>query len=128
MTEESFNKYEMAKMVDQIQAGGVSFERDLPLNRKMVMKASSGTYIFETKEDGLYASGDAPLSDEPRLIKLFGIPKKETPSEIDRMDSNYVKHGDNLEILLIDEEKEVVIGPILEFELLPEGSADLMNV
>ncbi len=128
MSEIRFNRYEMNKTIDQMDEEGFHFERDLPLNRKVAMKTSSGNYIFETKGDGLYASGDVPLSDNPKLIKLFGIPRKETPSEIDRMDSNYAKRGDNLEILLIDEEKEVVIGPILEFELLPEGSADLMNV
>ncbi len=120
MEEKGFHQHEVFKVGDQLKEGGFHFERDLQVGRKMEITTVDGRYEAEAKENGIYMKGDDPLSDEWELVHIFGIPESNV-DQMEKMEPNYIKAGDNIEILLVNKNQEIKIGPVKEFKLLSEA-------
>ncbi len=121
MEEKGFHQHEVFKVGDQLKEGGFHFERDLQVGRKMEIITADGRYEAEAKEDGIYMKGDSPLSDEFELVRIFGIPEHKEDS-FERMEPNYINVDDTIEILLVNRDQEIKIGPVKDFKLLSEAN------
>jgi hypothetical protein len=121
MEEKGFHQHEVFKVGDQLKEGGFHFERDLQMGRKMEIITNDGRYEAEAREDGIYMKGDSPLSDEFELARIFGIPERKEDS-FERMEPNYIKVDDTIEILLVNRNQEIKIGPVKGFKLIPEAN------
>ena len=120
MSEEfRMSPHEAGKIMKQTQEGGFHFERDLEPGRKMEIITDQGIFEAVAKEDGIYMRGASPLSDEFELVRIFGIPERNgDPSE--RMESNYINISDMVEVLLVNKDQQISIGPVKGFKLLSE--------
>lgn len=86
--------------------------KDLMPGESVVFHTENNSYTVEAKNGEFYLTNSLLIDSEPKKIKIFGIPPR-IGNDPQRMRSNLLSLGDNLEIYFDEDKSETSVGPIV---------------